>query len=174
MSGAHEPDLVERARRLALAAHGEQRYGADPYRVHLEHVVEVLGRFAHDDVMRAAAWLHDTVEDTPLTLEEVTREVGPEVAAIVAAVTDEPGANRKARKAATLGKLAAASPAARAVKLADRIANVEASIAHGRGDLCAMYAGEHAAFRAALFTAGELDPQWAHLDGLLAGGAAPS
>lgn len=162
-------NVVDRARRLALAAHGEQRYGAEPYRVHLEHVEEVLMRFPHDDVMRAAAWLHDTVEDTPLTLEEVAREVGDEVAAIVAAVTDEPGASRKVRKAATLVKLAAAGAAARAVKLADRIANVEASIAHGRGDLYAMYAGEHADFRAALHVAGELDPQWAHLDGLLAG-----
>lgn len=166
---AEAGDLVARARRLALAAHGEQRYGADPYRVHLEHVVEVLMRFAHDDVMQAAAWLHDTVEDTGLTIDEVAAEVGPEVAAIVAAVTDEPGANRAARKAATLVKLAAAGRAARAVKLADRIANVEASIAHGRGDLFAMYAAEHAAFRAALFLPGELDPQWSHLDGLLAG-----
>ena len=166
---ADAADLVARAQRLALAAHGQQRYGADPYRVHLEHVEEVLMRFAHDDVMRAAAWLHDTVEDTGLTVDEVAGEVGPEVAAIVAAVTDEPGANRAARKAATLVKLAAASRSARAVKLADRIANVEASIAHGRGDLFAMYAGEHAAFRAALFSPGELDPQWSHLDTLLAG-----
>jgi len=162
-------DLLERARRLALAAHGDQRYGKQPYRVHLEHVEEVVRRFAHDEVMLAAAWLHDTVEDTSLTTSEVEREVGPEVAAIVAAVTDEPGESRKARKAATLVKLAAAGAAARAVKLADRIANVEASIAHGRGDLYAMYAGEHAAFRAALHVPGELDPQWAHLDRLLAG-----
>jgi guanosine-3',5'-bis(diphosphate) 3'-pyrophosphohydrolase len=161
-------DLVGRAKRLALAAHGQQRYGAQPYRVHLEHVEEVLMRFAHDDAMRAAAWLHDTVEDTGLTVEEVADEVGPEVAAIVAAVTDEPGANRAARKSATLVKLAAASRAARAVKLADRIANVEASIAHGRGDLFSMYAAEHAAFRAALFAPGELDPQWSHLDALFA------
>jgi len=162
------PDLVERARRLALAAHGDQRYGRDPYRVHLEQVDAVLMRFAHDDVMRAAAWLHDAVEDTDLTLEQVEAEMGAEVAGIVAAVTDEPGANRKARKAATLPKLAAAGTAARAVKLADRIANVEATIAHGRGDLHAMYCGEHAAFRAALHVPGELDPQWAHLDRLLA------
>lgn len=162
-------DLVDKARSLALAAHGEQRYGAHPYRVHLEHVEEVLMRFPHDEVMRAAAWLHDAVEDTALGLEEVRAAVGDEVAAIVGAVTDEPGANRKARKAATMRKLAAASTAARAVKLADRIANVEATIAHGRGDLYAMYAGEHAAFRAALHVPGELDPQWAHLDGLLAG-----
>jgi (p)ppGpp synthase/HD superfamily hydrolase len=161
-------DLVERARELALAAHGEQRYGKSPYRVHLEHVEEVVRRFAHDDLMRAAAWLHDTVEDTALTLEEVRAAVGNEVADIVAAVTDEPGENRKARKAATLVKLAAASPAARAVKLADRIANVEATIAHGRGDLYSMYAGEHAAFRTALYVPGELDPQWALLDRLLA------
>lgn len=162
-------DLLERARRLALAAHGDQRYGKQPYRVHLEHVEEVVRRFAHDEVMLAAAWLHDTVEDTSLTTLEVEREVGTEVAAIVAAVTDEPGESRKARKAATLVKLAAAGAAARAVKLADRIANLEASIAHGRGDLYAMYAGEHAAFRAALHVPGELDPQWAHLDRLLAG-----
>jgi len=163
-------ELVERARDLALRAHGEQRYGKSPYRVHLEHVEEVVQRFAHDDVMRAAAWLHDTVEDTALTLEEVRAAVGDEVAAIVAAVTDEPGDSRKARKAATYAKLAAASSAARAVKLADRIANVEATIAHGRGDLFSMYAGEHAAFRAALHVPGELDPQWSHLDQLLASG----
>ncbi len=165
-------ELLERARRLALAAHGDQRYGKQPYRLHLEHVEEVVRRFAHDEVMLAAAWLHDTVEDTSLTTLEVEREVGTEVAAIVAAVTDEPGESRKARKAATLVKLAAAGAAARAVKLADRIANVEASIAHGRGDLYAMYAmyaGEHAAFRAALHVPGEHDPQWAQLDRLLAG-----
>lgn len=165
-----EPELVERARELAIAAHGEQRYGKSPYRVHLEEVDQVVRRFAHDDVMRAAAWLHDTVEDTGLTLDQVRAAVGDEVAAIVAAVTDEPGENRKARKAATYAKLAAASTAARAVKLADRIANVEATIAHGRGDLFSMYAGEHAAFRAALYVSGELDPQWSHLDQLLASG----
>lgn len=161
-------DLVERAKELALAAHGDQRYGAAPYRVHLEQVEAVVRRFAHDEVMRAAAWLHDAVEDTGLTIEEVAAAVGPEVAAIVAAVTDEPGADRKARKTATLEKLAAAGTAARAVKLADRIANVEATIAHGRGDLFAMYAGEQAAFRAALYIPGELDPQWAQLDRLFA------
>ena len=106
-------ERLERARRLALAAHGDQRYGKQPYRVHLEHVEEVVRRFPHDDVMLAAAWLHDTVEDTSLTIEEVEREVGAEVAAIVAAVTDEPGDSRKARKTATLVKLAAAGAAAR-------------------------------------------------------------
>jgi (p)ppGpp synthase/HD superfamily hydrolase len=160
-------DLVDRARRLAIAAHGGQRYGDQPYQVHLAHVDQVVQRFRHDEVMRAAAWLHDTVEDTALSLEEVAREVGDEVAAIVAAVTDEPGPNRKARKALTLEKLSRASAAARGVKLADRIANVESCVRDGRDDLLAMYRGEQAELRRLLYVAGEHDPQWSHLDSLL-------
>ena len=72
--------LIGRARALALSAHGDQRYGAEPYRVHLEHVEEVVRRYPHSAAMRAAAWLHDAVEDTSLTLDEVTAAVGAEVA----------------------------------------------------------------------------------------------
>jgi guanosine-3',5'-bis(diphosphate) 3'-pyrophosphohydrolase len=162
-----DAELVERARRLAIAAHGDQRYGQQPYRVHLEHVVEVLRRFPHTEVMRAAAWLHDAVEDTALTEAEVAAEVGDEVAAIVAAVTDEPGATRAERKPRTLAKLGRASPAARAVKLADRIANLEASTAGGRRDLLAMYRREYAEFRRQLFVPGEHDSMWEELERLV-------
>lgn len=162
-----DAELVERARRLAIAAHGDQRYGQEPYRVHLEHVVEVLRRFPHTEVMRAAAWLHDAVEDTALTEAEVATEVGAEVAAIVAAVTDEPGATRAERKPRTLAKLRRASPEARAVKLADRIANLEASLKGGRGDLQAMYRREYAEFRRQLHVPGEHDAMWEELDRLV-------
>ncbi|HTE50109.1 MAG TPA: HD domain-containing protein [Kofleriaceae bacterium] len=160
-------ELVERARARAIAAHGDQRYGDQPYRVHLEHVEEVVRRFPHTPVMRAAAWLHDAVEDTPLTIEEVAAELGDEVAAIVAAVTDQPGANRKERKARTLAVLRAASPEARAVKLADRIANLEASRRNGRDDLFAMYVREHVELRRQLHVAGEHDAQWTLLESLV-------
>jgi guanosine-3',5'-bis(diphosphate) 3'-pyrophosphohydrolase len=163
-----EAELVDRARRIALAAHADQRYGEHPYRVHLEHVEEVLRRFPHTAVMRAAAWLHDAVEDTGLTVAEIAAELGDEVAAIVAAVTDEPGATRAERKPRTLAKLGRASPEARAVKLADRIANLEASAAGARRDLQAMYEREYPEFRRALHVAGEHDAMWAALDRLIA------
>ncbi len=173
-----DDDLIERARALALAAHGDQRYGQEPYRAHLEHVEEVVRRYPHSVAMRAAAWLHDAVEDTPLTLAEIAAAVGDEVAAIVAAVTDEPagptehrpaqsGASRAERKPRTLAKLSQASPEARAVKLADRIANLEAAHRSGRADLLAMYRGEHGALRQALRREGENGGQWVLLDELI-------
>jgi (p)ppGpp synthase/HD superfamily hydrolase len=167
MSGEGEA-LVARARELATTAHAGQRYGDRPYTAHLEHVEEVVRRFPHTPVMRAAAWLHDAVEDTPLTLAEVAAAVGDEVAAIVRVVTDQPGANRAERKAATLPLLAAASPEARAVKLADRIANLESARATARDGLLAMYRREHAELRRQLERPGEHEAQWALLDSLLA------
>ena len=165
--GTEDDDLIARARALALAAHGDQRYGQEPYRVHLEHVEEVVRRFPHSAAMRAAAWLHDAVEDTSLTLAAVAAAVGDEVAAIVAAVTDELGATRAERKPRTLAKLSQASPEARAVKLADRIANLEAAQSSGRADLLAMYRGEHGALRQALQREGESVGQWALVDELI-------
>ena len=160
--------LVARARELAAAAHAGQRYGDRPYTAHLEHVEEVVRRYPHTPVMRAAAWLHDAVEDTPLTLAEVEAAVGREVAAIVAAVTDQPGESRAERKARTLPVLAAASPEARAVKLADRIANLESARATGRADLLTMYRREHVELRRQLERPGEHEAQWALIDSLLA------
>jgi hypothetical protein len=109
----------------------------------------------------------DVRGDTGLALPEVEAAVGADVAALVAAVTDEPGKNRKERKALTYRKLAAARPAARALKLADRIANVESSVAaDGKAGLLEMYRKEHPSSRAALHVAGEHDAQWARLDSL--------
>jgi len=87
---------------------------------------------------------------------------GPDVAGLVDAVTDEPGPNRRARKAATYQKIREAGHLAVRLKLADRIANVEAG-----GSLTDMYRKEHEAFRRNLHTAGENEDMWRHLDGLL-------
>ena len=78
--------------------------------------------------MVAAAWLHDTVEDTPATFEEIEREFGADVAALVKELTDvsRPGdGNRAARKAIDREHTAAASPRAKTIKLADIIDNCE-------------------------------------------------
>lgn len=142
------------AQRLAVDCHGEQKYGDHPYHEHLEEVVQILQRFgAHLDneataPLLVAGWLHDTVEDTALTREEVEARFGAVVATLVWRVTDEPGRNRKERKAATYGKLAECEDAV-ILKLADRIANVESSIREHPG-LLQMYRKEHETFEAAL------------------------
>lgn len=151
------------AYRLALKLHADQRYGKAPYEVHLRAAVEVLRRFGFTDpVLIDATWLHDTIEDTGAKAELLEAYgISHEVVRIVEAVTDAPGATRAERKKATYPRIAA-SRAAVAVKLADRIANVEA------GGTEAMYRSEHSGFRAALYNPEHgLDVMWHHLDRLL-------
>jgi (p)ppGpp synthase/HD superfamily hydrolase len=57
---------VSRARAFAIKAHGEQRYGDQRYSFHLEAVAELLHPFGID--AQTVGYLHDVVEDTPLTL----------------------------------------------------------------------------------------------------------
>ena len=66
----------DRARAFAVAAHGDQRYGSDPYVVHLSAVRQVLEDFGYDGDFALAAWLHDTVEDTEVTVVQLEREFG--------------------------------------------------------------------------------------------------
>jgi len=169
--------LVERARALATARHEGQRYGGRPYTFHLQQVADEVQKietgafrhFATPDEMTAAAWLHDVLEDTKTTYDEVVAETNATVATLVRAVTDEAGATRKERKLATYPKLRAVGPAAVALKLADRTANVRCARADRRDGLLAKYRDEHAAFASALHIAGEgLDETWRELEALLA------
>ncbi|WP_076073103.1 HD domain-containing protein [Sphingomonas montana] len=113
------------ARSFAIAAHGDQLYGGAPYETHLQAVVQVVRDFGYGDAFEQAAWLHDVVEDTAIDLAEIRERFGEEVAAMVDAVTGtgETRADQTGRIYAGL----AACPAAAIVKLADRIANVEAA-----------------------------------------------
>ena len=113
------------ARSFAIAAHRDQRYGGAPYETHLAAVVRVLDDFGYGAAHQDAGWLHDVVEDTAVPLEEIARRFGAEVAAMVDAVTGL-GATRAERNARIHAGLLAC-PAAAPVKLADRIANVEAA-----------------------------------------------
>src|SRR5665213_2173898 len=142
-------DRVTESRHFALAAHGDQLYGDKPYRVHLERVVDTLYRFFKFDVdFLCAGWLHDTLEDTAVTEGDIRVRFGDKVAAMVRAVTLEKGP----RDAALKKTYAAirATPGAAIVKLADRIANLEASLEGRNLHKLAKYKGEHAGFRAAV------------------------
>ena len=88
--------------------------------------MEIVQTVEHDEAMLAAALLHDVVEDTPVTIEEIQEIFGADVASLVDDLTDvskpEDG-NRKFRKALDREHSAQSSARAQTVKLADLISN---------------------------------------------------
>lgn len=170
-------EAVARAREFAVAAHGDQRYGDQPYAVHLDAVAGLLAPFG--ELAQIVGYLHDVVEDTAVPLDAVRERFGERVAACVALVTDEPGANRRERKARTNAKLAAVpaeDPLALVVKAADRLANLRASAGGGSDSKLDMYRREQPGFRAAAYRPGLCEELWREMDRILGGGpsAAPS
>ena len=129
--------MVERARVFATAAHAAvgqvRKYTFEPYIVHPAEVASIVRSVPHTDEMVAAAWLHDTVEDTDVTIEDVRAEFGEKVAELVGWLTDvsrpEDG-NRAVRKAMDRAHSAAAPAEAQTVKLADLIANTRSIMKH--------------------------------------------
>jgi len=123
-------DLFARARDYASYAHTrinhKRKYTGQPYQVHLKSVVQILRQVTDDGDMLAAAWLHDTVEDTEATHHQIEEQFGKNVAALVYQLTDisRPGdGNRAYRKALDRAHLSEASDAAKTIKLADIIDN---------------------------------------------------
>ncbi len=123
--------LVLRAAAFAAAKHRDQRrknLEASPYINHPIEVANTLAAIAKvdDPITLAAALLHDTIEDTETSPEELDREFGPEVRTVVLEVSDNkdvPSAERKRRQVEHAALL---SHRARLVKLADKISNVSA------------------------------------------------
>ena len=139
-----------KAKEFALIAHKGQLYGTRDYSFHLEAVVGWARKFNLNEEIVAACWLHDTVEDCGIPIEEIRNQFGETIGEMVFCVTDEPGKNRKERKEKTYPKIAA-NPDALAVKLCDRMANLNQSILDKNAGLLSMYLKEHADFKAKLF-----------------------
>lgn len=118
---------LARAVEFARVHHGDQRRKTGvPYLEHLLEALQVLvegAGIARPDVLVAAV-LHDVVEDTPVTLDEVSAEFGPRVAELVGWVTI-PALGPGETKSAYLRRLRDAPPDAVLVKLADRASNVQ-------------------------------------------------
>ena len=136
-------NLVERADAFADAAHGSigqtRKYSGAPYIVHPREVREILLKFSTTPVsleQEAASLLHDTVEDTPVTLDQVRDEFGDVVAELVSWLTDvsvPSDGNRKVRKALDLAHTAQAPVEAKNIKLADCVSNAPSITAHDPG-----------------------------------------
>jgi (p)ppGpp synthase/HD superfamily hydrolase len=162
-------NLEQRASQFARRAHAGQHYGGEDFHQHhLARVVSTLRKFGEDNpVLLAAAWLHDTIEDTDVTVEDIRGEFGDDVADLVWRLTDEQGGSRKERHHRTHLKIRGRSDAVR-VKLADRIANFEASIEH-RSHLRGMYRKQYPQFVADLYRPGEWEEMWNYLNQIIGG-----
>ncbi|MCL2371815.1 MAG: bifunctional (p)ppGpp synthetase/guanosine-3',5'-bis(diphosphate) 3'-pyrophosphohydrolase [Defluviitaleaceae bacterium] len=81
-------DMIDRAYRLAVAAHnGQYRESSEPFVVHPIEVAIILAKIRADMESIAASILHDVVEDTSHTLEDLTEQFGDDVALLVDGVT---------------------------------------------------------------------------------------
>ena len=133
-------DMERKAMIFAYKRHSEisqkRKYSGKHYIVHPAAVAELVRNVDHTPEMLAAAWLHDTVEDTKATLEEVRAIFGQEVYRLVEMLTDvskpEDG-NRRTRKEMDRQHTAKASPEAKTIKLADLIHNSKSIIAKDPG-----------------------------------------
>jgi (p)ppGpp synthase/HD superfamily hydrolase len=134
--------MIQNARRFAIEAHKDTRYGDLPYEFHLQAVVDVMGECTPEAI--AAAWLHDVVEDTHVSLNDIRNNYGGKVARLVDCVTDAPGNNRREKKVGMYAKLSSGPPLARRLKMADRIANMTASMENPK--MRAMYRAEFPEF----------------------------
>lgn len=127
-------ELLDRAIVFAVRAHAgtERRCKGFPYIVHPLEAVGIVATMTSDQELLAAVALHDVVEDTDVTLEQIRDEFGERIAALVAAETDEiyPEVHDveswRKRKQAAIDRLASASLDAKMVALGDKLSNMRA------------------------------------------------
>lgn len=114
---------VEDYRTFAIKVHGNQTYGSYPYAMHLSLVENALVDCGFDSYeYRAAAWLHDAVEDCNVAPKDIQRDYGTTVANLVYACSGQ-GETRKIRNECIYTRLKA-RPEAAPVKWADRYVNM--------------------------------------------------
>lgn len=129
-----DTDLLDRAIVFAVHAHhnSERRGKGFPYIVHPMEAVEIVATITPDQELLAAAALHDTIEDTDVTVDELRREFGNRIADLVHAESDQQmeGVSEEeswhARKQAAIDRLAAASHDAKIVAMGDKLSNMRA------------------------------------------------
>jgi (p)ppGpp synthase/HD superfamily hydrolase len=110
-------------RLFAIQCHGKQMYGDLPYAFHLAMVENILIEFGYGErEYIAAAWLHDILEDTYVTLQQICNMYGGRIAALVHACTGE-GEDRTTRNISIYKKLKE-FPDAAPIKCIDRMTNM--------------------------------------------------
>ncbi|MBO7456108.1 MAG: bifunctional (p)ppGpp synthetase/guanosine-3',5'-bis(diphosphate) 3'-pyrophosphohydrolase [Paludibacteraceae bacterium] len=129
-----DSELLDRAIVFAVNAHHntERRGKGFPYIVHPMEAVEIVATITSDQQLLAAAALHDTIEDTDVTVEQLRAEFGERIANLVHAESDQftEGVSEEDswhdRKQAAIDRLAAASHDAKIVAMGDKLSNMRA------------------------------------------------
>jgi guanosine-3',5'-bis(diphosphate) 3'-pyrophosphohydrolase len=122
---------IDKAAAFARMRHdGQHRKGLEkiPYATHCEEVAHIVTEHGADNATIIAAWLHDTVEDTNTTLEEIGAEFGATVAALVGEVTDDPTLSKADQRAAQIALAPNKSRGAALIKAADQISNMRSIV----------------------------------------------
>ena len=126
---------IKKAAIFAANAHTGQirKYTGQPYIVHPAEVAKLVSMVTDDEDMVCASFLHDVVEDTNCTIEQIADLFGDKVAYLVAGLTDiskpEDG-NRNTRKQIDREHTASGSPEIHTIKLADLISNTKSIVEH--------------------------------------------
>lgn len=129
--------FVDKAIKFAVDAHAntERRGKGFPYVIHVLEAMEIVSTITNDPELLAAAVLHDTVEDTDVTVEQIRAEFGERVAMLVHDETTEMIAGMsesdswRMRRQSSVDRLAKASHDAKIVAMGDKLSNMRA-IAH--------------------------------------------
>jgi guanosine-3',5'-bis(diphosphate) 3'-pyrophosphohydrolase len=126
-AAAERSPLVRNALEQARSDHeGQVRNGSGgmPYIEHPKTVAALLDEQGYGEEVLAAALLHDVVEDSETTLDELREKFGEEVAGMVGALTDDESIEEyRERKAEHRERVAAAAPGAHAIYAADKLTN---------------------------------------------------
>jgi (p)ppGpp synthase/HD superfamily hydrolase len=137
--------LISEAAQLAARRHdgmARKGRGNEPYINHLAEVANLLAQVTDgaDAELVAAGWLHDTIEDTATTREELAQKFGARVADLVVECTDDMSLPKATRRQKQIEDAPHKSPDAKLIKIADKISNTLARIVpqpseHERDDL---------------------------------------
>ncbi len=123
--------LVEKAMALAERAHVGQvrKESSMPYIVHPVAVALILARHGFSDTVLAAALVHDIVEDTSVSADEIRAELGGKVAELVAPLTHDDSLSWDDKKKSYIETVRKASENVKAISVADKIANARSLLA---------------------------------------------
>ncbi len=125
--------LVSEAAELAAHRHSgmaRKGRGNEPYINHLAEVANLLTVATEglDAELVAAGWLHDTIEDTGTTREELAQKFSERVASLVVEVTDDMTLPKPERRQKQIVDAPHKSPGAKLIKIADKVSNIRARI----------------------------------------------
>jgi (p)ppGpp synthase/HD superfamily hydrolase len=128
--------LVSEAAELAARRHNgmaRKGRGSEPYINHLAEVANLLSAATEgaDAELVAAGWLHDSIEDTETTREELAQKFSERIASLVVECTDDMSLPKPERRRPQVVNASHKSPGAKLIKIADKVSNIRARILPG-------------------------------------------